>query len=191
MFYVIWKCTYLSCTEYFGKDHFYPAIRLRTYQSPAMSLAGAVGAMSVGCSVGDIMAISGLAVRVYTAYKDAPGNYRNISNEVESLHIIIQEAVQQFEGTKLSENSRQKGLRILKGCQNLLEDLDALIMNYSSIASASTGQVIQRIRLGTTEDIAALRVRLISNTTLLNGFIQRFNILTITIQYNIHTNTSA
>ena len=136
--------------------------------------------MSFGYGVGDIMAISGLAVKVYTAYKDAPDDYRNISDEVESLHIIIQEAAQHFEGTKLSDNSRQKGLKILKGCQNILEDLDALIIKYNSIASASTGQVIQRINLGT-EDISSLRIRLISNTGLLNGFIQRFNLPTITI----------
>ena len=145
-----------------------------------MSLAGAVGAMSLGCGVGDIMAISGLAVKVYTAYKDAPDEYRNISDEVESLYIIIQEAAQHFEGAKLCDNTRQKGPKILKGCQNILEDLDALIIKYNSIASGSTGRVIQRIKLGT-EDISSLRIRLISNTGLLNGFIQRFNTPKITI----------
>ena len=128
----------------------------------------------------DIMAISGLAVKIYSAYKHAPADYRNISDEVESLHIIIQKAAKHFEDTKLNDNSRQEGLKVLKGCQNILEDLDALIIKYSSIASASTGQIIQRIQLGA-EDISSLRIRLISNTGLLNGFIQRFDIFTITI----------
>ena len=136
--------------------------------------------MSFGFGIGDLMAISGLAVKVYTAYKDAPGDYRNISDEVESLHIIIQKAAQHFEGTKLNDNSRQEGLKVLKSCQNILEDLDALLIKYNSVASASTGQVIHRIKLGT-EDISTLRIRLISNTGLLNGFIQRFDIFTITI----------
>ena len=135
------------------------------------------------------MAISGLALKVYTAYKDAPGDYRNISDEVESLHIIIEEAAQHFGSTTLSDNRRQKGLKVLKGCKNVLEDLNTLIEKYNSLASASTStstsQVLQRFKLSAsqvlgTEDIATLRARLTSNTTLLNGFIQRFDILTIT-----------
>ena len=131
--------------------------------------------MSFGYGVGDIMAISGLAVKVYTAYKDAPDDFRNISDEVKSLHIIINKAAQHFESPTLSTSSRQEGQEVLKGCQNVLADLDSLIQKYNSLASASTSntsQVIQRIKLGT-EDIATLRVRLISNTGLLNGFIQR------------------
>ena len=149
-----------------------------------MSLAGAVGAMSLGCSVGDIMAISGLAVKVYSAYKDAPGDYRNISDEVKSLDIIINNAAEHFKSTALSDNKRREGQEVLRGCQNVLEDLDALIVKYNSLASASTSQVLQRIKLGT-EDIATLRARLTSNTTLLNGFIQRFGILTSSRYYTI------
>ena len=150
--------------------------------------------MSFGYGVGDIMAISGLALKVCTAYKDAPGDYKNISDEVESLHIIINKAAQHFEGPTLSNNShwQQEGQKVLRGCQNVLEDLDALIEKYNSLASASTGsdsgQVLQRLKLSAslvlgTEDIATLRARLTSNTTLLNGLIQRFAILTFTIQY--------
>ena len=140
-----------------------------------MSLAGAVGAMSLGGSVGDIMAISGLAVKVYTAYKDAPGDYRNISDEVKSLDIIINNAGQHFQSTNLSDNKRQEGQEVLRGCQRVLEDLDALIEKYNGLASTSTSQVFKRIKLGT-EDIATLRARLTSNTTLLSSFIQRSDI---------------
>ena len=177
--YVVRKCTYLPCTENLDKGRF---IRQSDYHHyPAMSLAGAVGGMGLGCGVGDIMAISGLAVKVYTAYKDAPDNYRNISDEVKSLHIIISNAAQHFNSTALSDNKRREGQEILKGCQHVLEDLDALITKYNSLASASTSQVIQRIKLGA-EDIATLRARLTSNITLLNGFIQRFDIPTNNIK---------
>ena len=131
-----------------------------------------MGAMSIGCSVGDIMAISGLAVQVYTAYKDAPGDYRNISDEVKSLHIVINKAVQHFEDPTLSSKNRQEGQEVLIGCQNVLKDLDSLILKYKDLASPNTSRALQRIKLGK-EDIVSLRVRLISNTTLLNGFIQR------------------
>ena len=159
-----------------------------TYHSPTMSLAGAVGAMSLGCSVGDVMAISVLALKVHKAYKDAPGDYRNISDEVKSLHIIINKAAKHLDSTTLSDSNRQEGQEVLNGCRNVLEVLDALIIKYNSIASAGTGQVIQRIKLGG-EDIATLRARLTSNTTLLNGFVQRFEIPIINIGYCANINS--
>ena len=140
--------------------------------------------MSFGFCVGDIMAISGLALKVYTAYKDAPDDYRNIADEVDSLHIIIEEAAQHFESTTLSNKKQQRGKKVLEGCQNVLKDLDALIDKYNALApanaNANASQVFRRIKLGT-EDIVTLRARLTSNITLLNGFIQRLDIATITI----------
>ena len=140
--------------------------------------------MSFGWGVGDIVAISGLAVQVYTAYKDAPDDYRNISDEVESLQILIDKAARHFESSTLDSNSRQEGQKVLKGCRNVLEDLNSLIEKYNSLASSRTSQVLRRIKLGT-EDIATLRSRLISNTGLLNGFIQRSVPSSIPIQYII------
>ena len=152
--------------------------------------------MSFAFGVSDVMAISRLAFKVYTACKGAPDKYGNISDEVKSLHIVIDSAAQHFERTTLSDDKRQKGQEVLRGCQNLLENLDSLIGKYNSLAPASTStstgtstnQALQRVRLGAglvlgTEDITTLRVRLISNTTLLNGFIQRFDILTTAIKY--------
>ena len=136
--------------------------------------------MSFGYGVGDIMAISGLALKVYTAYKDAPDDYRNIADEVNSLHIIIEEAARHFESTTLGDKKQQRGKEVLVGCQNVLKDLDALIEKYNALVSSDRSQVFQRIKLGT-EDIVTLRARLTSNTTLLNSFIQRLDIATITI----------
>ena len=130
--------------------------------------------------MGDIMAISGLALKVYTAYKDAPDDYRNIADEVNSLRIIIEEAARHFESTTLGDKKQQRGKEVLVGCQNVLKDLDALIEKYNALVSADRSQVFQRIKLGT-EDIVTLRARLTSNTTLLNSFIQRLDIATITI----------
>ena len=142
--------------------------------------------MSFEYGVGDIMAISGLALKVYAAYNDAPGDYRNISDEVESLHILIKKAAQHFESTALSERTalsdfrQQQVQQLLEGCKNVLEHLDTHIEKYS-LASASTSQALQRIKLAT-EDFTALRARLISITDLLNGFIERFDTLTFTIK---------
>ena len=152
--------------------------------------------MNFGFGAGDVISISKLAFKVYTAWKDAPEEYRNISDEVKSLHIVIESAEQHFESTTLSDDKRQKGQEVLRGCQNLLEDLDTLIGKYNDLASASTStntststaQVLQQVKLGAglvlgIEDIATLRARLTSNTTLLSSFIQRFDISASSIKY--------
>lgn len=135
-------------------------------------------AMNFGIS--DIMAISSLALDVYTAYKNAPDDYKHISDEVRSLQIIINKAARHLESTALSKNNWLEGQEVLRGCQNVLEDLDSLIEKYDGLGSANARQVLKRVKLGG-EDIATLRARLTSNTTLLSSFIQRFDISTITI----------
>lgn len=143
-----------------------------------------------GWSVGDIITISQLSVKVYTAYKDAPNNYRYISEEVKSLQMMIDKAVQHSKSTTLSDNNRQLGQAVLESCQSVLEDLNSFIEEYNSLASAKTRQVFKKVKLGT-EDIGTLRARLISNTGLLNGFIQRFDIPTIaTSVYDVNISTS-
>ena len=127
-----------------------------------------------GWGAGDIIALSKLAIQVHTCYKDAPQTYRHITEEVKSLEIIINKAVQHFESTSLSMNARQEGQEILKSCASVLLDLNALILKYNSLASANKRhQVFKKIKLGA-EDITTLRARLTSNTCLLNAFIQRF-----------------
>ena len=140
--------------------------------------------MSFGYGVGDIMAVSRLAIKVYTAYKDAPDDYRNIADEVKSLHIIINKAARHFESTTLSNTIQQEGKEVLEGCQNVFKDLDALIERYKVLAPANAdrSQVFRRIKLGT-EDIVTLRARLTSNTILLNSFIQRLDIATYYYYY--------
>ena len=111
---------------------------------------------------------------MYSAYKDAPSNYKHISKEVKSLEITINKAVQHFGNTTFSDNNRQLGQEALEGCQSVLEDLNSLIEKYNSLASTNKRQVFKKVKLGT-EDIATLRARLMSNTISLNGFIQRFD----------------
>ena len=135
-----------------------------------------------GWSVGDIIAISRLAAKVYTAYKDAPDNYRHISEEVRSLQILINKAVRHVESTTLCDEDKQEGQEVLKGCQSVLENLNSLIEKYKSLASTNRGLVFKRVKLGT-EDIATLRARLTSNIVLLSGFIQRSDFPTATIEY--------
>ena len=117
----------------------------------------------------DIIAISQLAVKVHAACKDAPGDYSHISEEVLSLQIIIDQAGQYFESTPLNDKDRRLGQKVLKGCESVLEDINSFVNKYNS---AKTRQIFKRVILGS-DDIGTLRARLISNTGLLNRFIQR------------------
>ena len=124
--------------------------------------------------MGDIITISQLAIRVYTAYQDAPDEYKHISEEVRSLQIVIDEAIQYFESSTLSDNKRYNtGQEVLQGCRSILEDLDSLIEKHKSIASAKRWQFLKRVKFSN-NNIMDLRTRLISNTLLLGNFIRRF-----------------
>lgn len=140
-----------------------------------------------GWTMSDIAVIPQLAERVYSAYKDAPNNYRHISMEKNSLNVLIDKAVQYFQNAPLSVSDKNEGKEVLQGCQNVLRDLNSLVEKYHSLASANTSQVFKKVKLGG-EDITTLRTRLISHTVLLNGFIQMFDIPTSTVLLSIHTN---
>jgi len=130
--------------------------------------------MSYGYGVGDFIAVSRLAWDVYTAYKDAPEDFKNISDEIKSLHIIVDRHKDKFRGKTLTSDEHAQLRDILQGCTNVLEDLDKLHTKYMNLGSAqgSSSQAIDRIKW-TQENIAELRARLTSNTTLLNTFIAR------------------
>ena len=58
--------------------------------------------MSFGFGVGDFLTVSKLALDVYTAYKDAPEDFRNISDEIKSLHIITDSHKDEFQNKTLN-----------------------------------------------------------------------------------------
>ena len=91
--------------------------------------------MSFGFSLGDIIAISDLALKMRTAYKDAPKGYRDICGEVELLEIRINKAISYIKGTTLSDDDMQEGEVVLRNCQSVLEGANALY--FSMRASKS------------------------------------------------------
>ena len=122
--------------------------------------------------VHDIIAITGLAVRVSIAYKNASHNYRPISKEVAALKLLIERVAPHFKSNTISRENYHYGEKVLRGCQSVLEDLNSFIRKYERLASINKRLVLNRVKLGK-EDITALQVQLISNTVLLNGFVRR------------------
>ena len=122
--------------------------------------------------VHDIIAITGLAVRVSIAYKDASHDYRHISEEVASLKLLIDRVAPHFRSNTISREDCHYGEKVLRGCQSVLEDLDSFIRKYERLASMNKRLVLNRVKLGKV-DITALQVQLVSNVVLLNGFIRK------------------
>ena len=122
--------------------------------------------------VHDIIAITGLAVRISIAYKDASNDYRHISEEVAALKLLVDKVAPHFQSTPISREDYEYGEKVLKDCQGVLEDLNSFIGKYQKLASINQRLVLNRVKLGK-EDITVLQVQLISKTVLLNGFIRR------------------
>ena len=122
--------------------------------------------------VHDIIAISGLAIRVSIAYKDAPDAYRHISEEVAALKLLVDKVVPHLKRTTISQEDHHYGETVLKGCQGVLEDLNSFIGKYKRLSSMNKRLVLNRVKLGT-KDITVLDVQLISKTASLNGFVRK------------------
>ena len=119
--------------------------------------------------VHDIIAITGLAVRVSIAYKDV--DYRHISGEVAALKLLIDRVAPPFKSLDISHKDYYYGEKVLRDCQSVLEDLNSFVEKYKRLASINRRLTVKGVKLGK-DDIASLQVRLISNTLLLNGFIR-------------------
>ena len=123
--------------------------------------------------VHDIIAISGLAVRVYTSYKDSDApDHRHISEDIAALRVLIDKVASHSKSTSISNDYHHCGQKTLKACQSVLEDLNSFIEKYKRLASIDKRLVFNVVKLGK-HDITVLHSQLISNTGLLNGFVRR------------------
>jgi len=128
-------------------------------------------------SVGDFLGLATLAWTVYNGYKDAPGDFKDLSDEIKSLHNIVNSGIlkAKFRDPNLTSEDRESLQETLQGCENVLKDLDNLLTKYKRLESpqGSSLRALDRVRWGQ-EDIVKLRARLTSNTTLLNTCITRY-----------------
>lgn len=127
-------------------------------------------AMSFGFSLGDFAVLGQLAWNIYKACKDAPEGFKNISQEVSSLHLVLKELEEIYPDADLSA-AQQSRLEIIgDGCRAVLKDLQCTLDKYKSLGTRSR-RTWDRLRWGS-NDIEVLRSRLVSNTVLLTTFIK-------------------
>ena len=121
--------------------------------------------------VHDIIVVFGLAIRTSIAYKDAPHDYRHISEDVAVLKLLIDRVSSYVKRNTISSNDCHHVQEVLKGCQGVLEDLMALIEKYKRLACINKKIVLNGVKVGK-DNITTLQVRLMSYTGLLNGFVR-------------------
>ena len=126
--------------------------------------------MSLGYSVGDFITVVALAWNVYKSCKEAPESYGHIWSEVLTLHAVLKEAEETVFAEPLSPTRQERLKAAGDGCYSVLKDLENLCQKYQNLGMQGK-RTWERMKWGT-ENIAELRMRLISNTGLLTALIR-------------------
>ena len=124
--------------------------------------------MTFGYSVGDFLTVGQLCWKVYRKCKDSPGNYKELLSEVGSLHMAIKETEELVSQQQISAEQKTKLDSSRTGCEDVLQDLDKLLSKYESLGTKSQ-RTFDRMGFGM-QDINSIRMRLVSNVTLLDTF---------------------
>ncbi len=128
--------------------------------------------MSFGYSVGDFLAVGQLCWKVYRKCKDSPGSYTELSSEVDALHNVIKETEELLSEQDLTAEQKVKVVTSRQGCEEVLKDLDGLLVKYESLGTSSR-RTFDRMGFGM-QDMNGIRLRLISNVSMLDAFNNTF-----------------
>ena len=126
--------------------------------------------MSFGFGVGDIIGVSTLAWKVFKACKESSDEFKSLSSEVVSLHVVLKETEELVAetGPSLRADQEPQLRHITDGCQKVLEDVEGLLKKYESLGTKSQ-RTWDRMKWGA-EGVANVRTRLISNTSMLSAY---------------------
>lgn len=124
--------------------------------------------MSSTYGVGDIFSVGQLCWKVYKKCKDSAGNYAELSSEVGALHNVIKETEELLSQQGLTKDQGVKLATCRQGCEDVLKDLDRLLIKYQSLGTKSQ-RTFDRVGFGT-HDMNGIRLKLISNVSMLDAF---------------------
>lgn len=125
--------------------------------------------MSFGIGAGDIILLGTLTWKLYKSCKESSTEFRRISSEVASLHVVIKETEEYVKETQGLSPTRDARLHILiDGCKDVMTQLEILLNNYERLGTQAQ-RSWDRMRWGL-EELADVRSRIITNTTLLTAF---------------------
>ena len=121
-----------------------------------------------GFRVSDFLSVGKLVWDVYSAYADAPKQFRDFSQEILPLHAVFEQVEEHLHNTTTLSRKNTNNLKTLyDGLKGIMEELDNLLKKYKSWEL--TSYLFHRLKWGQ-EDLVGLRERLRSNITLLTTF---------------------
>ncbi|KAK2753386.1 hypothetical protein FQN55_003515 [Onygenales sp. PD_40] len=136
--------------------------------------------MSFGFSVGDFIAVTTLIHKIRKDFVGAPSQFKDISDEVRSLSIVLQDVGILVEGDDPNSQHAKELEHIAKGCRDVLETLETTLDEYAELQSvpekAVNGNIGRRMKRAwkklkwEPDDIRDLRSRIVLNLTLLKSF---------------------
>ncbi|KAI9155586.1 putative ankyrin repeat protein [Paramyrothecium foliicola] len=134
--------------------------------------------MSFGFSIGDFITVIKLANDIRKEFVGAPSQFENISDEVKSLSIVLQDADILLSECDADEHQKRNIKEITSNCHKVLIDIEETLSKYCELQSrdGNLGKRAKRTwrRLKwEPEDIRELRNRLTSNVVLLHTFINQ------------------
>jgi len=101
--------------------------------------------MSFGFSVGDFIAAIELANKIRKEFVDAPSQFKDISDEVRSLSIVLQDVEVVLSKPHLNTQQKTELKEIADGCLNVLKKLEETLDKYGELKSGS-GSVGKRMK---------------------------------------------
>lgn len=123
----------------------------------------------VGLGLGDVALVANFAWSLYKGCRDSSEDFRRLSVEVASLHVVLKETEDMMNEFTELDTSRRNRLQIhIDGCSSILQDLQKLLDSYESLRTQSQ-RTWDRMRFGL-EDLSDLRSRLISQVTMLTAY---------------------
>jgi hypothetical protein len=124
--------------------------------------------MNFGFSISDFITVAALAWKLYISCKESSDDFKNISGEVGSLHLVLKEITEHLSEYNLAPDREAQLIGLGKQCYDVLKDVENLLNRYDSLGTASQ-RTWDRMRWGL-KDTSALRDRLILHTTILATF---------------------
>ncbi|KAJ6557866.1 hypothetical protein B0H19DRAFT_1148822 [Mycena capillaripes] len=126
--------------------------------------------MSFGMGLGDIVLVTTLTWKLYKSCKESSEDFRRLSTELGSLHVVLSEARDYLEehGEDLADSRKNRLIMLMEGCQGPLDELEALYQRYESL-STQAQRSWDRMRFGL-KDLSDVRQRLVTHTTMLTTF---------------------
>ncbi|KAJ6558031.1 hypothetical protein B0H19DRAFT_1149526 [Mycena capillaripes] len=126
--------------------------------------------MSFGIGLGDIVMVTTLTWKLYKSCKESSEDFRRLSTELGSLHVVLSETRDYLEehGEDLADSRKNRLIMLMEGCHGPLDELEALYQRYESL-STQAQRSWDRMRFGL-KDLSDVRQRLITHTTMLTTF---------------------